>query len=93
MVGALRHKLRVWLGVDANEARIVVVRKQVGGTRIAFEGLRAELEDRESRLREEFSLTKEKPKPKIVAKPARAKNWRQFSEAAEKASEPEREEA
>lgn len=74
MGGALRRKLRAWLGIEANESRIAALKKQLEDAKESIKKLETGKEQ----------LTTEPLKPKIVPKPT---SWKQFRSAAERASE------
>jgi hypothetical protein len=92
MVGTIKK----WLGIDVlereNRARadeILILTDRLKRIDNSVAEALASASDMLSRVN---SLTPEPAKPKIVAVPQRV-NWKQFRTAAERASEPEREEA
>jgi hypothetical protein len=89
MVGALKR----WLGIKALEGENLILAKalQAHSKRID-EALEAAHVGQRMALDAQKELTSEPAKPKIVPKPQRT-SWKQFRSAAEKASDPEREEA
>ena len=88
MVGALKR----WLGIKALEGENLILAKalQAHSKRID-EALEAAHVGQRMALDAQKELTSEPAKPKIV--PKQRVNWKNFRSAAEKASEPEREEA
>jgi hypothetical protein len=85
MVSAIKK----WLGIEDLERESLTLARALvtQGDRIH----KLEEEVKQNALESQKSLTPEPAKPKIVAK-SKAVNWRGFAAAAEKASEPEREE-
>ena len=79
MVSAIKK----WLGITKLEDENLILAK-------ALKAHTERLDALESAPVPEKELTSEPPKPKIVAKRT---NWRSFRSAAEKASEPEEQEA
>jgi hypothetical protein len=89
MVGALKK----WLGIDVLEREnLTLARSLQAHSKRIDEALEAGHIGQRMALDAQKELTSEPAKPKIVAKPQRT-SWKQFRSAAEKATDPEREEA
>lgn len=96
MVGTLKK----WLGIDVLERENLTLAKALKSAHRRITELKDEIETlwasergADSRIGSlEKHLTSEPAKPKIVAKPQRT-SWKQFRSVAEKATDPEREEA
>ena len=91
MVGALKK----WLGIKALEDESLILAKTLKAHIERMDAIEAhfisECEQIVKSIAETKELTSEPAKPKIV--PKQRVNWKNFRSAAEKASEPEREEA
>ena len=89
MVSALKR----WLGIESLERENLILEKAVKAQKERIERLEQDQKDNLASIADlEKRLTSEPAKPKIVPKPQRT-SWKQFRSAAEKASDPEREEA
>jgi prophage DNA circulation protein len=100
MVGAVKR----WLGIDVLERENLQLAKSLKSahqriTELSSKVTRIDnatadaLNSASDMLERLNSLTSEPPKPKIVATAPKAVSWKSFRSAAERASEPEREEA
>ena len=87
------NTIKKWLGIDVLEREnLTLAKAAVAHSKRIDEALEAAHVAQRMALDNQNSLTPEPAKPKIVAVPQRV-NWKQFRTAAERASEPEREEA
>lgn len=79
----LRRRLRIWLGIEANDTRLAVLKRQIDEARERIENLESDVTAQKDHQNQ---LTSESTKPKIVPK---RQNWRQFRSSVERATEEE----